>query len=133
MSTLVITQPAAPTYEPTEDGYRQMLKDLGWSTQKVTAAITQLRKGKEERVEDFENFKERMTPTVSSEGVGFGMDEIGARKYIVDTFGITPRIARRAIQRAFDRDGEYVGKGYRVVVAAAAEDGHCLVVFPHVA
>lgn len=50
------------TYEPTEAGYRQMLKDLGWSTQKVTAAMTQLKKAKPERVEDFENFQARFSP-----------------------------------------------------------------------
>lgn len=45
------------SYEPTTEGYSQMLKDLGWSHQKVTAAMTQLKKGKPERVYDFENFQ----------------------------------------------------------------------------
>lgn len=71
------------------------------------------------------------TAETQVDGVAFGQDNKEAAKYLTATFGITPRIARRAIQRAFDRDGEYVGKGYRVVVAAAACDGYCLVVFPH--
>jgi hypothetical protein len=50
------------TYSPDEVGYRQSLKDLGWSTQKVTAAMTQLKKGKPERVEDFESFKAQNSP-----------------------------------------------------------------------
>ena len=134
MSTVTIITETEPTYEPTEAGYKQMLKDLGWSTQKVTAAMTQLKKGKEERVEDFENFKERFTPQPEPSGaVAFGQDEIGARKHITEVFGITPRIARRAIKRAFERDGEYVGKGYRVTVVETGADGYSVVVFPHAA
>ena len=50
------------SYEPTQAGYAQSLKDLGWSHQKVTAAMTQLKKGKPERVEDFEAFVAQNTP-----------------------------------------------------------------------
>lgn len=50
------------SYEPTQSGYRQMLKDLGWSHQKVTAAMTQLKNEKPERVEDFGAFVDRFTP-----------------------------------------------------------------------
>lgn len=50
------------TFAPTAEGYAQSLKSLGWSHQKVTAAMTQLKKGKAERVEDFESFVAQHSP-----------------------------------------------------------------------
>lgn len=47
-------------FEQNEAGYRESLKALGWSHQKVTAAMKQLQAGKPERVEDYEGFLQAM-------------------------------------------------------------------------
>lgn len=47
------------------------------------------------------------------EEVHFGMDEEAAAKYIQETFGLVPRMAKRAIMRGVNRD-EYFGRGYVV-------------------
>lgn len=54
-------------------------------------------------------------PLNAGHGAPFGMDEQAAAKYIVETFGLVPRMAKRAIDRAIVRD-EYHGRGYVVKV-----------------
>jgi|SRR5271170_661158 len=53
--------------------------------------------------------------------VSFGTSEEAAAKHIVDTFGLVPRMAKRAINRGIARD-EYHGRGYVVKVTDVSED-----------
>lgn len=61
-------------------------------------------------------------------GKSFGMNEEAAAKYIEEEFGLTPRMAKRAIMRGINRD-EYHGKGYVVKVVDTSEDSFDISVF----
>ena len=60
--------------------------------------------------------------------VSFGMNEECAAKYIEEEFGLTPRMAKRAVMRGINRD-EYHGKGYVVKVVDTSEDSFDISVF----
>ncbi len=108
---MVVSAGAALGWKATDPAKIRNLLNLNMKSPKVGAAI----QAEYEKVAaQAEKEGHRLTED-DQDGVSFGMAEDAAAKYIVDTFGLVPRMAKRAIDRGINRD-EYHGKGYIVKV-----------------